>query len=575
MVRGRKPKSALTVDVNFEQSFKSAPSLFKTVKGVIKHYQKVANSEDFTHLRIKEYLDHGSSGIVIKCTSPHQNDQACVIKLPFDTSPSSLRRVKDDIILWKKFPSLLNNDFLVGPITENTLLPEGVYRMPYWEASLSKIIMKNPFLDARQVSSIVTAMCKGCHALHSLSPPHIHKDIKPANILVKVNSNQKVFKAAVADFGSVHCISHTNSDLELGTTLGYRAPEIAWKFRTGISTDLWSIAVIILELILGHPLLSSKSNNERDLMRAENKLFFSILTKTDDDVIHMLGQSLSPNNSIGTEALNGLMNHKQTISFWDKIQSYNSWDRMLVAVLKKCFHLNPEKRYASVQEFEIAFCNIINSNIYVQDATPLQCPTTTCHWKTIHNQQQNMDHIHSWFVAILWTNNPSNSSFIRGWFASSLITDRAYNFQKAAIKMWSGDPQWISEINTCIKQTRPQSPEEFFSDHMKLPKPLIQDPATNSWKVTDITHEKSTLKANIKSFLYFDTVNNNADTQIGIMAIQNQKGQLKHCWGEVKCTSHPDSPIGSTCFDRFQKKVFIHHIPIKSHGAIVPSNASR
>ena len=568
MVRGRRPKSAITVDVNFEQTFNTAHDLFKTVKGVIKHYQKIADTENFTHLRIKEYLDHGSSGVVIKCTSPHQNDEACVIKMPLDTKPHSANRVKEDIVLWKQYPMLMNNDYLVSPITQDTFLPEGIYRMPCWDTSLLKVTRKNPFFDAKQLINVVTAMCQGCQALHSLSPPHIHRDIKPANILVKVNpSHKKVTKAAIADFGSVHCISQVSKDLNMGTTFGYRAPEIAWNFNTGITSDLWSIAVVVLELILGYSLLVTNSKDESDYIRAENKLFFSLLNKTEDDIIYMLGQSTSSTNKTGTDALRRLMEQKHfpSITIWDRILAYNAWDPALVAVLKRCFQLNPSKRYASVQEFEVAFCNVVRFT-YVQDATPLQCPHTVCNWATIHAQHPKIEHIHTWFIAILWTNNPANSAFIREWFASGLTTDRAYRFQKIALKLWNGDPQWIHDLNQCIQGNRPHSPEEFFSEHMKLPKPLIQDTSTNTWKVADITQERS--HANLKTKLYFDTVDNNADVQIGIMTIQNLSGQTKQVWDLVRCKSHPDLPLGSTHLNSFQRKVFIHHMPLKPHAAI-------
>lgn len=573
MGRGRKPKSALTVDVRFEQTLNMSDDANKSVGRVIKHYQKLANAEDFTHLHIEEYLDHGSSGVVLKCTSPLQNNQTCVIKLPWNTTQQSLSRVTQDMDIWKKFPMLMLNEYLVSPITHDTFLPEGLYRMPHWESSLLRFLQTSAGkISIEEIVKVTRALCQGCQALHSLSPPHMHRDIKPANILIKLDTSQKIKKAAVTDFGSVYSSQHETHDK--GTTFGYRAPEMAWNFKTkGPATDLWAIATILLEMLLGQSLFSEGDQDEKRLMKAENILLFTLMVRTQDDIIQMLGQTQS---QIGTVALSELLVKPETSSVWKTIEAKNAWDFELVLVLQKCFQLDASKRFASVSQFETAFTNLVlHTKRYAFNTATLQCPAQTCDWKTLHAQNHRLGHIHTWFIAILWTENPANSAFIHKWFSTNLITERAYRFQCIALKMWAGDPKWIDELAQALTANRPKTPEDFYTNHMKLPRPLVQDPVSNIWHIQDITHEKSTVKGNTRQKLYFDSTNNQADMQVGIISVENTKGNIKSIWCEIKPRAHQDLPVGQTFLGFFQRKTYIHHIPITSHAATAQSTASR
>lgn len=88
--------------------------------------------------------------------------------------------------------------------------------------------------------------------LHSQTPPVAHRDMKPENILVQP---RKPFVIKLVDFGLA------KNDASLKTFCGtnqYAAPEI-WEHRCYTTlVDIWSLGVIAVHYVYGHPKPSHK-----------------------------------------------------------------------------------------------------------------------------------------------------------------------------------------------------------------------------------------------------------------------------------------------------------------------------
>ena len=103
-----------------------------------------------------------------------------------------------------------------------------------------------------QIVSILTQALRGLASLHASPDPVIHRDIKPDNILVAdQHSGGEVFEAGpwikLADFG----LATQGSKCEgfAGTWL-YTAPEAFFDVRYTSKIDIWSLGVVILQLLL-------------------------------------------------------------------------------------------------------------------------------------------------------------------------------------------------------------------------------------------------------------------------------------------------------------------------------------
>lgn len=103
-------------------------------------------------------------------------------------------------------------------------------------------------LDERTTAQYMRELISAVQYLHSLDPPIIHRDIKPENILL-----DKDLRAKLADFGwSNFSESNKERDTYCGTP-EYLAPEMVTKSGHNESIDIWSIGVLMFELLAGRP----------------------------------------------------------------------------------------------------------------------------------------------------------------------------------------------------------------------------------------------------------------------------------------------------------------------------------
>lgn len=95
---------------------------------------------------------------------------------------------------------------------------------------------------ARYIHALASAI-RHCHAKGV-----IHRDIKPENLLLDEHDNLKI-----ADFGwSVHAVRNNRRGTVCGT-LDFLAPEMCEGERYDASIDVWSIGVLLYEMLFGSP----------------------------------------------------------------------------------------------------------------------------------------------------------------------------------------------------------------------------------------------------------------------------------------------------------------------------------
>ena len=83
----------------------------------------------------------------------------------------------------------------------------------------------------------------------------IHRDIKPENILIGENDILKL-----CDFGWAKELTVENRHTFCGT-VEYMAPEIVGSEKYDCSVDIWSLGILLYELLMGHSPFSSKKDN--------------------------------------------------------------------------------------------------------------------------------------------------------------------------------------------------------------------------------------------------------------------------------------------------------------------------
>ncbi|WBW74375.1 PAK-related kinase Shk2 [Schizosaccharomyces osmophilus] len=119
--------------------------------------------------------------------------------------------------------------------------------MEYMDAgSLTDIIQQHK-LNEEQVARICLETCKGIQHLHARNV--IHRDIKSDNVLL-----DKQGKIKITDFGfCARLMDRSHKRVTMVGTPYWMAPEIIKQQKYGTKVDIWSLGIMIIEMLENEP----------------------------------------------------------------------------------------------------------------------------------------------------------------------------------------------------------------------------------------------------------------------------------------------------------------------------------
>jgi eukaryotic-like serine/threonine-protein kinase len=119
--------------------------------------------------------------------------------------------------------------------------------------SLAARLQDGP-LPPWQAGAIAEQLCRALAKAHAQSV--VHRDVKPANVLISVDGRVKV-----GDFG-VALLAEGSTDAGSATVVGtprYMAPEQAQGRPATPATDVYSVGVVLYEMLVGRPPFTGKT----------------------------------------------------------------------------------------------------------------------------------------------------------------------------------------------------------------------------------------------------------------------------------------------------------------------------
>ncbi|CAD8202589.1 unnamed protein product [Paramecium pentaurelia] len=205
-----------------------------------------------------QFIGEGMSAKVFRSIEKQTNKVVAVkmIKQEFGREEQALDIVKTEV----KILQSLNhpNIIKVLEVYENDqtfwIVQEFVQGTP-----LSEILKQK--LPTEQIKMIMIGLLNTVSYLQSLRI--VHRDIKPENIIVQKDGSIKVIDfgfAANLKFGSVSSVCGTP---------GYYAPEVLRQKESSFNSDMFSVGVVLFNLITNQPMLKSKMYNPQQFVADE------------------------------------------------------------------------------------------------------------------------------------------------------------------------------------------------------------------------------------------------------------------------------------------------------------------
>ena len=125
------------------------------------------------------------------------------------------------------------------------------------KGQLYKLLKRAHKFDERTTAQILRETISALQYLHSFKPPIIHRDIKPENLLL--NESGRIL---LADFGWSNFKNDGDIRKTFCGTPEYIAPEMLRKEGHDHRIDIWSVGVLMFELLSGYSPFCAKTNQD-------------------------------------------------------------------------------------------------------------------------------------------------------------------------------------------------------------------------------------------------------------------------------------------------------------------------
>ena len=198
-----------------------------------------------SHYKILEHLGGGAMGIVYKAQDLKLERPVALKFLPPDLTRDP--EAKERFIHEAKAASALqhNNICTVHDIDRADDGQMFIVMDLYEGETLKKKIERGP-LPIDQAAGIALQVAEGLSRSHEVGI--IHRDVKPANIMVTNRGEVKIVDFGIAKLAGR--TSLTKTGITLGTT-AYMSPEQARSEEVDKGTDIWSLGVVLYEMLTG------------------------------------------------------------------------------------------------------------------------------------------------------------------------------------------------------------------------------------------------------------------------------------------------------------------------------------
>lgn len=433
-----------------EDSFLGKPYLSLGITILAQKADKSLENEQIGHYKISKLLGKGGMGEVYLAKDLKLNRSVAVKFLPLylaDDDESVNRFQKE-----ARASSVISHPNIAHIYEAGIEGNRRFIAMEYVDGITLRSLLNKQRIDPITALDIVIQSGNALIAAHQTGI--IHRDVKPENIMIRHDGYVKVLDFGVAKLISdeqnqnetitqIYSNSETAPGLVMGT-INYASPEQIKGNKVDYRTDIWSLGVVLFEVLTGAKLFEKEDSNGTvtKIIKAKLPLASQILTelKDDEELKQILSKVLqkNPKNRYQSveEFINELKKLKQNLEFNQQFSTQSAksgsltlFDNQLRQTNRSAFWLNSKKYWMQQSLPQKAFISLVLIGII----------TFILGISANYLLKQNtLSHPKIEFMAIMPFDNETgdeNMNFLTIGLAEDLISNlgRANNFQVLAI----------------------------------------------------------------------------------------------------------------------------------------------
>lgn len=202
-------------------------------------------------------LGQGAFGIVARATVKKNGASVAIKRIAgYNKNLDTAKKILREIVILRhlqSIPQVVRAHLCFrSPVEKNLYIV-----MDYFPSDLSSVIKQQRQMNEQMIQYMVAQMLLGIRGMHKAGC--IHRDLSTRNVLV--NNECEI---AIADFGLARFFD-PEEHMSFGVvTQWYRAPEIVTDAAYDAKVDVWSVGVIMAELLLQGHLFAGKPNDLAD-----------------------------------------------------------------------------------------------------------------------------------------------------------------------------------------------------------------------------------------------------------------------------------------------------------------------
>jgi eukaryotic-like serine/threonine-protein kinase len=195
---------------------------------------------------IARILGKGAQGSVYLARDPHLQRQVAIKAIGGGAAPDKIRRLLQEARIVSQFshPNIVTLFDAIEHDGNHYLILEYVDG-----ATLAQLLRREGRFEAPRAVKIAIQIADGLIYAHGKQV--IHRDIKPANIMIDAGGT-----ARIMDFGIAAAVGETDAADSMQGTPRYMAPERLNNKAASESTDVFSLGLVLYEMLTGKPAVS-------------------------------------------------------------------------------------------------------------------------------------------------------------------------------------------------------------------------------------------------------------------------------------------------------------------------------